>query len=191
MHGELWNLQGPHGKRFADDKDKKKVWDGLADILIELPRHPFPKTASLLPGPSPSESIVSALASERFLVHSPSGPFDSAQDYYSLFMERNLALIADGQLSTSFPMNAFLVFSLLKSQARTLAAESDHNPKNTTDKFYFKHVDAKGDHLMVGDDPKITGMIDWQMTRVGPACEEFGSSLVTAEMGDIIGACRL
>lgn len=24
-------------------KDKEKVWNGLADILIELKRHPFPK----------------------------------------------------------------------------------------------------------------------------------------------------
>lgn len=85
--GKAWTMQGPCGKRFADDNDKKRVWNGLADILIELRRHPFPKAGSLLPGPSPSEPVVSALASEIFLIHSPSGPFDTAGDYYGSFAE--------------------------------------------------------------------------------------------------------
>lgn len=96
MAGKTWNLQGPRGKRFADDEDKERVWNGLADILIELQRHPFPKAGSLLPGPSPSEPMVSAVASERFLIQSPSGPFDTASDYYTSFVEQNMALIADG-----------------------------------------------------------------------------------------------
>lgn len=102
MPGKAWNLQGPGGKRFADENDKKRVWNGLADILMELRRHPFSKAGSLLPGPSPSEPAVSALASERFLVHSPSGPFDTASDYYTAFVEQNMVLIADGQLFASF-----------------------------------------------------------------------------------------
>ena len=185
MAGETWNLQGPCGKRFADDKDKERVWNGLADILIELQRHPFSKAGSLLPGPSPSEPIVSAVASERFLVQSPSGPFDTASDYYTSFMEQNIALIADGQLFTSFPVNAYLVFSYLKSQIQALAAKPNHNPMETTEQFYIKHVDDKGDHLMVDEELNIVGIIDWQMARVVPASEAFGPSLVTAKMGDI------
>ncbi|KZF19250.1 hypothetical protein L228DRAFT_251364 [Xylona heveae TC161] len=188
MPGKPWNMQGPRGKRSADDKDKERVWKGLADILIELQNHPFPRVGSLLPGPSPSEPIVvSALASERFLVLSPSGPFDTASDYYASFVEQNMALIADGQLFTSFPANAYLVFLYLKSQIHTLtlAADPDCNSVETLEKFYIKHVDDKGDHLMVDDELNITGIIDWQMARVVPAREAFGPSLVTAEMGDI------
>lgn len=185
MAGETWNLQGPRGKRFADDKDKERVWNGLADILIELQRHPFSKAGSLLPGPSPSEPIVSAAASERFLVQSPSGPFDTASNYYTSFVEQNIALIADGQLFTSFPVNAYLVFSYLKSQIQALAAKPNHNPMETTEQFYIKHVDDKGDHLMVDEELNIVGIIDWQMARVVPASEAFGPSLVTAKMGDI------
>lgn len=185
MPGEPWNLQGPHGKRFADYNDKEKVWDGLVDILIELQRHPFPKAGSLLSGPLPSEPIVSALASERFLVLSPSGPFDTASDYYTSITEQNLALIADGQLFTSFPVNAYLVFSFLRLQAQALAADPNQSPVEPTEQFYLKHVDDKGDHLMVDDELNITGIIDWQMARVVPAREAFGPSLVTAEMGNI------
>lgn len=181
MAGRTWNMQGPNGKRFADDKDKERVWNGLADILIELKRHPFSKVGSLLPGPLPSKPVVSALASERFLVLSPSGPFATAKDYYMSFVEQNMALIADSQLFTSFPVNAYLVFLFLRSQIQDLAKRDDADPEQ----FYIKHVDDKGDHIMVDDELNVTGIIDWQMTRVVPANEAFGPSLVTADMNDI------
>lgn len=180
MPGKPWNMQGSRGKRFADDKDKERIWSGLADILLELQRYPFPCAGSLVPGLSSSEPKVSALASERFLVLSPAGPFDTARDYYEAFIEQNLCLIADGQLFASFPVNAYLVFSFLKSQIPALVANT-----GTPEQFFLKHVDDKGDHLMVDDDLNIVGIIDWQMARVVPAREAFGPSLVTAEMGDI------
>ncbi|KAB8262450.1 hypothetical protein BDV32DRAFT_20294 [Aspergillus pseudonomiae] len=184
MAGRTWNMQGPHGKRSNDDNDKERLWNGLADILIELQRHPFSKAGSLLPGPSPSKPIVSAVASERFLVLSPSGPFATAKDYYTSFVEQNMALIADGQLFPSFPVNAYLVFLFLKSQIPNLASTANRNIE-TTEQFYIKHVDDKGDHLMVDDELNIVRVIDWQMARVVPANEAFGPSLVTAEMGEI------
>ncbi|KOC07642.1 hypothetical protein AFLA70_153g002250 [Aspergillus flavus AF70] len=190
MAGKQWNMQGPHGKRFTDDKDKERVSKGLADILIEIQRHPFSKAGSLLLGPSPSEPIVSAVASERFLVLSPSGPFDTASDYYTSFVEQNMALIADGQLFTSYPVNAYPVFSFLKSQIQALAAIPVNGAPATTEQFYIKHVDDKGDHLMMDDELNIVGIIDWQMARVVPAREAFGPSLVTAEMGDITTESR-
>ena len=185
LPGKTWNLQGPRGKRFADDKDKERIWNGLADILIELKCHPFSEAGSLLPGLSPSEPTVSAIASERFLVLSPSGPFHTSMDYYTSFVEQNMALISDGQLFAPFPANAYLVFAYLKSQLQTLAANPKHNSVEATEQFYLKHVDDKGDHLMVDDELNIIGIIDWQMARVVPADEAFGPSLATAEMAGI------
>lgn len=178
MAGKPWHYRGPHGKATADDKDKEKIWSALADILAELQRHPFPKGGSLLPGISPAEPLISKQASERFLVLDPAGPFDTASDYYNSYLEQNMALIADAQLFSTFSVNAYLIFLYLKSQVPTLTTEP-------TEKFYIKHVDDKGDHLLVDDDLNITGIIDWQMARVVPANEAFGPSLVTADMGDI------
>lgn len=183
MPGKPWNQQGPRGKRTADDKDKERVWDGLAGILIELKKHPFPQAGSLLPGSSPSEPIISATASERFLVLSPSGPFDTSRDYFAAFIEQNMALIADGQLFTSFPVNAYLVFLFLKVQIDSLVDYT--HPNVRAEQFYIKHVDDKGDHLMVDDELNVVGIIDWQMARLVPASEAFGPSLVTANMNDI------
>lgn len=93
-----------------------------------------------------------------------------------------MTLIADGQLFTSFPVNAYLVFSYLKAQIQDLAAKPTHNQVDATQQLYLKHVDDKGGHLMVDDELNIIGSIDWQMARVVPDREAFGPSLVTAEM---------
>lgn len=185
MSGRTWNLQGPRGKRFTDDKDNERIWNGLADILIELKRHPFSEAGSLLSGLSPSEPIVSAIASERFLILSPQGPFNTSMDYYTSFVEQNMALISDGQLFALFPANAYLVFAYLKSQLQTLAAKPKLNLVEATEQLYLKNVDDKGDHLMVDDELNIIGIIYWQMVRVVPADEAFGPSLATAEMAGI------
>ncbi|KAJ5776807.1 hypothetical protein N7520_000053 [Penicillium odoratum] len=88
-----------------------------------------------------------------------------------------MALISDGQLFALFTANANLL--------QTLAAKPGHNSVEVTEQFYLKHVDDKGDHLMVDDELNITGIIDWQMTRVVPVDEAFGPSLATAQMASI------
>jgi aminoglycoside phosphotransferase (APT) family kinase protein len=50
------------------------------------------------------------------------------------------------------------------------------------ERFYLKHVDDKGDHILVDEQLNITGIIDWQMARIVPRHEAFGPSLVTADM---------
>ncbi|KAE8361006.1 hypothetical protein BDV27DRAFT_133670 [Aspergillus caelatus] len=51
MTGRPWSMQGLHEKRFADDTDKERVWNGLAEILIESQHHSFSKAGSFLLGP--------------------------------------------------------------------------------------------------------------------------------------------
>lgn len=106
---------------------------------------------------------------EQFLIHSPSRPFDTAGKYYPASMEQKMALIADGQLFTSIPVNVYLVLSFLKSQVQALAA----GPQEIMEQFYLEHVDDTGDQLMVNEALNATGIMDWQMARVVPAREAF------------------
>lgn len=87
-------------------------------------------------------------------------------------------------------MNAYLVFLFLKSHIQDLIVKPSPVSVETTEQFYVKHVDDKGDHLMVDDELNIIGIIDWQMARVVPASEAFGPSLVTAVMGIFMMACH-
>jgi hypothetical protein len=49
----------------------------------------------------------------------------------------------------------------------------------------LKHVDDKGDHLLIDDDYNVVGVIDWQFARTVPACEAFGPSLLTANLNGL------
>ncbi|KAL6803264.1 hypothetical protein GGI42DRAFT_360077 [Trichoderma sp. SZMC 28013] len=177
LPGRPWTGGRVSGTTAADG-EKTRIWSDLAEILAELERHPFPKAGSLC---LQSSNIgVSAAASDRFVVLTPDGPFHNSTAYYTAFAEQYLELIADGQLYTEFPVDAYLVYRFLKDNVSQLA-ETDGETKSP-EKFFLKHVDDKGDHLLVDDDLHITGIIDWQMARVVPRREAFGPSLITAEM---------
>jgi hypothetical protein len=102
LRGTPWNGSG------ATENEKAKIWSGLADILIELEKYPFPMAGSLCL--QSSELEVSAVASDRFLVLTPKGPFVTSAAYYVAFAEQYLELIADDQLYTEYPVNAYLVY---------------------------------------------------------------------------------
>ncbi|KAG6355234.1 hypothetical protein INS49_004315 [Diaporthe citri] len=162
------------GKPWDGRGDANKVWKGLTGILAELERYPFTKAGSLYvkdPGDLP---CVSSTASDRFVCLDPYGPFETSQEYYTAWAEQYLTLIADGQLYPQFPVEAYLVYRFLQENAAQLC--------DSEGGFYLKHVDDKGDHLMVDEDLNITGIIDWQMARVVPRREAFGLDLVSADM---------
>ncbi|KAM6487614.1 hypothetical protein HDV62DRAFT_400017 [Trichoderma sp. SZMC 28011] len=175
--GKPWTGEGVSGA-MANDEEKARIWSELAEILAELERHPFPKAGSLCFQSSNVE--VSAAASDRFGVLTPDGPFHNSTAYYTAFAEQYLELIADGQLYTEFPVDAYLVYRFLKDNVSQIAEQGGET--KSPEKFFLKHVDDKGDHLLVDDDLHITGIIDWQMARVVPRREAFGPSLVTADM---------
>jgi hypothetical protein len=83
-------------------------------------------------------------------------------------------LIADGQLYPQFPVEAYLVYRFLQDSAAQLS--------DPEDKFFLKHIDDKGDHLLVDEDLNITGIIDWLMAPVVPRREALALSLVSADM---------
>ncbi|KAL6896375.1 hypothetical protein GGI43DRAFT_428956 [Trichoderma evansii] len=159
--GRPWIGQGVSGTAATDD-EKARIWSDLAEILAEVEHHPFPKAGSLCF--QSSRVQVSAIASDRFVVLTPNGPFHNSTAYYTAFAEQYLALIADGQLYTEFPIDAYLVYRFLKDNASQLAEQGGE--AKPSEQFFLKHVDDKGDHLLVDDDLHITGIIDWQMARL-------------------------
>ncbi|TGJ83703.1 hypothetical protein E0Z10_g5084 [Xylaria hypoxylon] len=182
LPGRPWTGEGVSSNEATQD-EKIKVWSALADILAELEKHPWLKAGSLC---FQSSSIdVSAVASDRFVVLTPEGPFDTSTSYYTAFAEQYLTLIADGQLYTEYPVDAYLVYRFLKDNAAQLAQQDTE--AQVPEKFFLKHVDDKGDHLLVDKNLNITGIIDWQMARVVPRREAFGPSLVTADMSALCG----
>lgn len=171
-------MQALPGRPFyaheASPDQKKCVIEQLADILVEISKNPLPLVGSLVM--KNDEVDVSAVASNRFVALNTYGPFKSTLDYVISIIDQYLDLIADEQLHHEHPLEAFLFYHFLRQNTDTLVAS------DTPGQFFLKHVDDKGDHLLVDEEFNVTGIIDWQFARTVPAAEAFGPSYVTADL---------
>lgn len=165
----------------ATDAQKPYVLDQYADILIDISRVPRQACSLLSDG---DDIKAAAIASSRFLSLGKHGPFADPLEYSTSIADFHLDLIADGQLYPEYPKEAFLFYRLLRDKAApALAATVTTAESSASGSFYLKHVDDKGDHLLVDEGYNITAVIDWQFARFVPACEAFGPSLFTADIG--------
>ncbi|KXG45349.1 Aminoglycoside phosphotransferase [Penicillium griseofulvum] len=160
---------------LATDKQKRKVIDQLVDIYIELQTHPFDTMGSLVmdefgsqhAGPFASESMSDYTDSLKIL-----GPFSSLEGYYTAHIELILDLIIRQELYALRPVDAFLIhLYLLENLSAILNNDLDDG------KFYLKHADEKGDHILVDDEFNITGIVDWEWAHTGPRSMAFNSPI--------------
>ena len=170
---------------FKDPSNEqlRKVYDQWTDILYTLQLHPFEKIGSLS-FQSNGEISVGPMIGDRTGTLSQMGPFRNARKYYSMFAEKYLELIYDGQLFSAYPTNAYLIFKYLKDLAES-GRWNAFEPDLDDGPFFLKHMDDKGDHILVDDEYNITGVIDWTFARVVPAFEAFGPSLLTTSTNDL------
>ncbi|KAH7389773.1 hypothetical protein BKA66DRAFT_414088 [Pyrenochaeta sp. MPI-SDFR-AT-0127] len=167
----------PFNPHSATLEEKKRVYDGVAEILIELSKHPLPKACSLAPtGPIYGEDgpFVAKIAGLRSKIAQPFGPFETAKDYHMAIIEAHLSLIEEGTLYPEHAVEAYLTYSILQERISELYKELES--------FYLTHIDAKGDHILLSPSGHISGIIDWQGARFSPYDEAFGPSLLTADL---------
>jgi hypothetical protein len=120
---------------------------------------------------------VDAAASDCSVHLEQHGPYNTTLKYYTAIAEQHLDLIADGQIHVGYPKEAFLFYRFLRDTAAPKTST-----RETSTKFFLKHVDDKGDHIMVDEEYNITGIVDWQFVRIVPSTEAFGPSLVTTDL---------
>ncbi|KAI9737978.1 MAG: hypothetical protein M1834_009348 [Cirrosporium novae-zelandiae] len=158
MHGKAlrWSLMSP--------AQRKKVMSQLADIFIELQTSPFDSMGSLdRPGTThvggfAQESLTDFTGPEMRLI----GPCSSLEKYFSAMLSLIIDLIMRGESYPQRAVDAYLIHrSLLDSIPAILSHCIDEDRK-----FYLKHADDKGDHILVDDEYNITGIIDreWAYT---------------------------
>ncbi|KAL4957808.1 hypothetical protein BDW69DRAFT_155362 [Aspergillus filifer] len=177
--------ESPYNAYGVSREQKKHVLDQVADILIEISKHPLPLIESLTVkgGHDTDQFEVSAMASNRFVALHPYGPFKDSLEYLRSITESYLDLIADGQLHHTHPLKAFILYHFLNQNALTLLAPITHAAAQVQNQTHFfpKHVDDKDDHPLVDENYNVTGIIDWQFARVVPPAEAFGPSYSTAD----------
>ncbi|PGH01687.1 hypothetical protein AJ79_07840 [Helicocarpus griseus UAMH5409] len=85
-------------------------------------------------------------------------------------LESYLAMIANGEIDSCCPVDTYLVHRFRQYIVGTLSKEIPAG-----DKFFLKHPDDKGDHILVNDRFDIVGIIDWEWTRTVSKAEAFSS----------------
>ncbi|KAL9103384.1 MAG: hypothetical protein Q9163_001560 [Psora crenata] len=149
----------------ANAEQRAKVLEQLADVYLELEKHPIPLTGSLIPvSGSPSATQGDGTRVGPFaqlpLFETPEkalGPFGTLEAAYTAIIQRQLHTLANHEIS-SFQVDNYLTLVWRLTVLSELVAGSG----SRTGPFYLRHYDDKGDHILVDDEYNITGIIDWE-----------------------------
>ncbi|QPH11293.1 hypothetical protein C2857_002994 [Epichloe festucae Fl1] len=159
---------------LATQEQRRKVMSQLANTFIELHKYPFPLLGSL---DNPGKSQVGAYARESLTNFVKSkicttGPFSSLREYYISSIQLILDLIVQDEIYSQQAVDAYLIHRFLLDLVPLMLPSGQNN-----DKFYLKHADDKGDHILVDEQFNITGIIDWEWAYTAPASLAFNSPI--------------
>jgi len=179
----------------ANLEQKEKILQQLADVFLEIERHPFSAVGSLvtLDRVSPHEPSVegaptdesSAFDVEGLACHSTFhlgkgalGPFTSPLDASKAIVQTFLTLIERGEIDARNPVNTYLAHRF-----RLDVVDGLFESSQPTDQLFLKHPDDKGDHILVNEAFDIIGIIDWEWTRTASKAEAFSSPCMLWPIG--------
>lgn len=143
---------------------EQRVWvmEQLADVYLELEKHPIPLTGSLFQrsrGPALDPVQVGSFAQVPCF-ETPEqglGPFETLEAAYTVIIRQQMRMLANHEIN-SLPVDNYLAFLWRLRALPELIAKS----ASRVGPFYLKHYDDKGDHILIDDKYNITGLIDWE-----------------------------
>ncbi|KAG6246197.1 hypothetical protein E4U23_004821 [Claviceps purpurea] len=178
----------------ATAAQKEKIVRQLADIMFEIERHPFDQFGSLIGATKirgghatqgaavESQIQVGALADFTTFRSGdggmPLGPFRSSEEAFRAIVEANIRMVMTGEIGSAENVLDILLayrFMLDVLDLVDQMSEKHATPKKGGEKFFLKHVDDKGDHILVNDDFDIVGIIDWEWCSTAPREQAFSS----------------
>lgn len=160
---------------IASPEQRRRVVEQLAEIFIELRKHPFDKMGCL---DTSGSCHIGAFARESLMDFDgsrmlPLGPYSTLQEYHTSSIRLILDLIIRDEMYSQNPIDAYLVHRfLLDLVPSVLPSRGDAGHQ-----FFLKHADDKGDHILVDKDYNITAIIDWEWAHTAPEAIAFNSPI--------------
>lgn len=166
----------------ATTPQRQKIVQQLAEILLEIEKYPFDKLGSLVlttntavgnASPREAQTRVQGLAEHstfRSCDGNPPGPFSSSREALRTIVTAHLGMITTGEIGTTD--NAMDVFLAHRFRLDIL---DNVWPGEGEERFYLKHADDKGDHILVNADFDIVAIIDWEWCSTASREEAFSS----------------
>ncbi|KAK1762608.1 hypothetical protein QBC33DRAFT_258357 [Phialemonium atrogriseum] len=158
----------------ATPTQKEKVMQQLADIFLEIEKHPFEAMGSLVSSAEDTtEFEVQGLAHPatfRMGGGGPLGPFSSSLRGSRAMLESYLAMIASSEIDACHPVDAYLAHHFRLEVVGGLWEDVSSGGQS-----FLKHPDDKGDHILVNSSFDVVGIIDWEWTQTVSRAEAFCS----------------
>ncbi|PWY78928.1 hypothetical protein BO83DRAFT_461149 [Aspergillus eucalypticola CBS 122712] len=155
-------------------RQRKKVMTQLADVYIELERFAFDRSDHI--ASFARESMTEYVNSQMI----PLGPYKDPKEYLQSTIELIMRLILRGESYAGREMDAFLVHRFLLS---SLPKVLEHHTYDDG-RFYLRHADDEGDHILVEGDYNITGIVDWEWAHTDSKTEAFKSFVMLFPISD-------
>lgn len=156
----------------ATSSQKEKVMQQLADIFLEIEKHPFDKIGSIMPARDSAAFEIQGFAHHatfRPEYGGALGPFRSSIQATRTVIKLYLNMINKGEIAADYERevrNAHeLRLSILKNRKELLSEG----------KFFLKHADDKGDHILINKAYDIVGIIDWEWCHTASKEDAFSS----------------
>ncbi|KAK7428389.1 hypothetical protein QQZ08_005146 [Neonectria magnoliae] len=155
----------------AAPAQREKVMQQLVDIFLEIEKHPFEAMGSLVSSAGDTIDVQGLAHHSTFRVgEGPLGPFSSSLEGSQAMLESYLAMIASGEIDACYPVDTYLTHRFRLDIVGGLWEDVPSGGK-----FFLKHPDDKGDHILVNDSFDIVGVIDWEWTQTVSKAEAFCS----------------
>ncbi|KAI0452019.1 hypothetical protein F5B21DRAFT_484857 [Xylaria acuta] len=146
--------------QMATPSQKEKIMQQLVDIFLEIEKHPFDAVGSIIVSNNSSSFEIRGIA--RHVTYyggteEPLGPFSSSLEAARSVIKLYLAMIASDEIDAAYPIDVYLVhrfrLELLDDIGKDILSDG---------KFYLKHPDDKGDHILVNEHFDVVGIRDWE-----------------------------
>jgi hypothetical protein len=173
----------------ATTEQRTKVMEQLADVYLELEKHPIPLTGSLIPAPgsaNPEEATRVGPFAQPPCFETPDralGPFQTLESAYTAIIRQQQRMLVNGEVSR-LPVDNYLAYLWRLEVLPGLVNKS----VSSAGPFFLKHYDDKGDHILLDDEYNITGFIDWELASAEAKELAFSSPCMMWPVGEFYDA---
>ncbi|KAG5970790.1 hypothetical protein E4U56_007260 [Claviceps arundinis] len=167
----------------ATAAQKEKIVRQYVDIMLEIERHPFDQLGSLIA----TTGFMSRDATQVTAVESQIqvGALADFTTFRSGDGGMPLGPFSSSRLQGSIPCHCRRKHSNGRDRLDVLnkMSEQTTTAEKGGEKFFLKHADEKGDHILVNADFDIIGIIDWEWCQTTSREEAFSSPCMMWPVG--------
>ncbi|KAG5956439.1 hypothetical protein E4U57_002628 [Claviceps arundinis] len=177
----------------ATAAQKEKIVRQYVDIMLEIERHPFDQLGSLIATTgfmsrdatqvTAVESQIQVGALADFTTFRSGDAPPGSKEAFRVIVEENIRMVVTGEIGEAEQALDILLVHRFRLDVLNKMSEQTTTAEKGGEKFFLKHADEKGDHILVNADFDIIGIIDWEWCQTTSREEAFSSPCMMWPVG--------